>query len=86
MNDAIAKYGAPTENGTTTWQNGYGATWHPRWSEWKKDDFYIRIEEAPRTDDLENPVVTVSAASLKELTAEQRESNSQHKNIFDDSQ
>jgi hypothetical protein len=81
--DAIAKYGPPTKEGTTTWQNGFGATWHPRWSQWEKDDLYIRIQESPRTTAEVNPIVSVSAASIKELQKEAAESDSEHKNIFD---
>jgi hypothetical protein len=82
--DAVAKYGAPSQQGTTTWQNGFGATWHPRWSQWENNDLVIRIEENPQTSNLRNPIITIRGAYVKELADEAAESGSQHKNIFDD--
>ncbi len=32
--DAVAKLGTPTEEGSTDWQNGFGAQIHPHYANW----------------------------------------------------
>lgn len=49
LEDALSKYGEPQSTGTTTWQNGFGATFNPRYAEWTNDVFVLRIEELPKT-------------------------------------
>jgi len=47
--DAVQTYGPPTEEGNLDWQNGFGATFHPRYATWNLDLVVITIEESPKT-------------------------------------
>ena len=63
--DAINKYGEPTKQGTTTWENAFGATLHPRYAVWIRENTIVYVEEDAKTfNDISNrPAnVTVTAA------------------------
>lgn len=81
--DAISKCGNPTNEGTTTWQNGFGARWNPRFAEFKKDDLFVRIEEAPPIRVSGDPFITIRIASIKDMAADQQDSEAKHQNVFD---
>lgn len=45
--DAVKKYGLPTAEGSTSWQNAFGATINPRYSQWNRPDVVVELREAP---------------------------------------
>jgi hypothetical protein len=79
--DGAQKYGKPSEEGTTTWQNGFGATWHPRYAMWITDTVVVHIEEGPPEYHHDLPNVWVKAFLKTELESMPKHEN--RPNVFD---
>ena len=71
--DAIEKMGNPEKEGTTTWQNAMGATWHPRYAVWCNHSAVLRIDELPDRDPNALPSVSLDARSISDLEETEKE-------------
>ncbi len=82
--DATAKSGDPTESGTTTWQNGFGATFYPRYAKWVKEKFILTINEMPKpSPDILNANVMIEVSTPDEPTKNYKDKTA-GPNVFGD--
>jgi hypothetical protein len=83
--DAINKYGDATNQGTTTWENGFGATVHPRFAVWVLQNSIVYVEESAKNfgDINDRPADVTVTAALKTAIEHVRKEAVKGPNVLD---